>query len=154
MNFPVLKEVLPAVLPYFLPLAALGVSSGVSFREMRDALRDRASLARICTICLIGAPLVAILACKVFRQEGLALAVILLTSIAPGDPLAVLESEERHGDVRLALALTIVLTVLMPLSLLAWTPILDLVFSGNMHESAAGAFVKVVSLVDAVLAGR
>jgi len=144
--------VLSAVLPFFLPLAVLGVSIRLSLREVRGALRERAALARVCVICLI-VPLVAATACKLFGPQGLTLAIVLLSSMAPGDPLAVLDSREKHGDVRLALALAIVLTFLMPVTLFVWTPIMDALFAGHLHESAAGAFLKVVTLIMPFLLG-
>jgi predicted Na+-dependent transporter len=41
----------------------------------------------------------------------------------------------------------------MPVTLLAWTPIMDAIFNGKMHESAAGAFIKVIGLVMPFLIG-
>ncbi|NOK33905.1 symporter [Corallococcus exercitus] len=103
-------------------IIALGLSQGLSWHlgDLGRGVRQPA-FARGLGVCLIGVPLLSILVVKVLPLGPTAQAVIALMAFCPGLPMALNVVSHQKGNLPLALALSITLSliaiVLMPWSL-------------------------------------
>ena len=141
------RNILHAVLPLCIPIAILGLAVRVAWKDVAAALKQRRGIVSVCILCFVVQPLVAIAFCKLLSPNRLIEAIVLVAAIAPGDPFVVLEAEHRKGSVPLAIALTTILSVVMPLSLFVWMPMAFRLFGGAVPISDSGAFLDVLKLV-------
>lgn len=103
-------------------IVALGLSQGLSWHleDLGRGVRQPA-FARGLGVCLVGVPLLALIVVKVLPVAPVAAGVIALMAFCPGLPMALNVVSQQKGNLPLALALSVTLSlvaiVLMPLSL-------------------------------------
>lgn len=140
-------RLLAAILPYCIPVVVFALSTRSTLGEVVETLKNRAALLRLCVVCFVANPLVAVLLCKVLSPLELVKGVIIVSAISPGDPFLVLEAEHKKGNLPLSQALALVFTVALPFMLLAWLPVIDWWFTSSLHAKSLGAFLKVAAIV-------
>lgn len=138
---------LHVLLPLCIPIVIFSLTIRVGWQEIVATFVQRRGILIACLLCFVVQPLVAIAICKLLGPDRVIMAIVLIAAIAPGDPFVVLEAEHRKGSIPLAITMTSLLALLMPVSLFLWLPVMFHFFGGEVPIKAGGAFVEVAKLV-------
>ncbi len=116
----------------------LGLGTGEVWREIRNPVLGRTLL-----VALVGVPMLAILVAATLPVDPVARGVIVLMAISPGAPM-LMNRSQASGNVALAAALAVALTVAAVVFLPVEVLVLNRLFPWRLHASTPALLENVV----------
>ncbi len=146
-----ITTVIELLLHVTFPVIVFVISANLSFRDMGRELKNPLLLVRTFLVACIFVPLLTAGVVKLLNVPLLLGGIMLISSVAPGDPFDLVEAKGKKGSISAAAVIMPFLVLVMPLTVPIWLWVLSQWFPMHLSVSPGTLFVEIAPLIIAPL---
>lgn len=125
------------------PAVVFAIATTLTFREVAHQFRRGGLLLRTLVVACVLVPLATAAVVKLLHVPLLLGGVMLIASVAPGDPFDLVEAKGKKGNLALASALFPLLVLVMPFTVPLWLGIFSRWFPLHLDVSPLALFLEI-----------
>ncbi|MEI6225584.1 MAG: bile acid:sodium symporter [Deltaproteobacteria bacterium] len=140
---PVAMQVIAFLAHALFPAVVFAIGTTLTFREVGRELRRGGLLLRTLVVACVLIPLATAAVVKFLHVPLLLGGVMLIASVAPGDPFDLVEAKGKKGNLALASVLFPVLVLVMPFTVPVWLGLFSRWFPLHLTVSPRALFLEI-----------
>jgi BASS family bile acid:Na+ symporter len=139
-------SVIGFLLHFTFPVIVFVISANLTFREIGKELKNPLLLVKTFLVACIFTPLVTAGVVRLLNVPLLLGGIMLISSVAPGDPFDLVEAKGKKGSLSVAAVIMPFLVLLMPLTVPLWLWVFSQLFPLHLSLSPVMLFKEVAPL--------